>query len=76
MQTAILLSNSPPHMRPRIMGVLSMCIGFGPVGVMAVGTLADHLGAAIAVQIMATTGLAAMIAAGALWPEMRRVQKV
>lgn len=76
MQSAILLSNSPPQMRPRIMGVLSMCIGFGPLGVMAMGTLADYFSAAIAVLIMAATGLAAMTAAGLLWPEMRKVQKV
>lgn len=75
MQSAILISNSPPELRPRIMGVLSMCIGFGPVGVMIVGSLAEYYSAAIAVQIMAVIGLSAMAASGFIWSEMRKVQK-
>lgn len=76
MQSAILISNSPVEMRPRIMGLLSMCIGSGPIGVMITGTLADRLSGATAVQIMAITGLAALIVTSLIWPEMRKIQKV
>ncbi len=76
MQSAILISNSPAEMRPRIMGLLSMCIGSAPIGVMITGTIADHYSAATAVQIMATTGLIALTTTSLIWPEMRKVQKV
>jgi len=76
MQSAILISNSPPEMRPRIMGLLSMCIGSAPIGVMITGTIADHYSATTAVQIMATIGLIALTTTSLIWPEMRKVQKV
>jgi len=37
-----------------------------------VGLLADWLGAAAAVQLMAVEGLLALTLAALLWPEMRR----
>lgn len=76
MQSALIIAASPPAMRNRIMGVLAMCIGFGPLGILLTGLLADQLGASTAVLITATTGLFAMIGAGLYWPEMRRLREV
>jgi hypothetical protein len=48
-------------------------IGAGQLGGMLhVGLLADWLGAAAAVQLMAAEGLIALALTALLWPEMRR----
>lgn len=75
MQSALIIANSPLELRNRVMGVLAMCIGVGPIGILILGLLADSLGAATAVRIMSLTGLAAMIAAAFVWPEMRRTRE-
>ena len=73
MQSALILANTPPDRRNRVMGVLAMCIGFGPVGILHVGLLADQFGAALAVSVIACEGLAALVFAGWYWPELRRL---
>ena len=45
MQATLVFLASPPEMRSRLLGVLSMCIGVGPVGFIALGVLADAIGA-------------------------------
>ena len=58
------------------MGVLAVAIGAGQVGGMLhVGLLADWLGAAAAVQLMAAEGLLALAVTVLLWPEMRRASR-
>ncbi len=74
MQSALILANSPPEMRNRVMGVLVMCIGLGPFGILIVGLLANWLGAAIGIRFTAGVGLLAMIGIGLIWPEMRRAR--
>jgi predicted MFS family arabinose efflux permease len=54
MQSTILLSASHSALRSRVMGVLVVCIGAGPLGVLLVGWLAERMGAAAA--LMATSG--------------------
>ena len=50
-----------------------MAIGAGQLGGMLhVGLLADWLGAAAAVQLMALEGLIALALTALMWPEMRR----
>ncbi len=73
MQSALILLNTPPERRTRVMGVLAMCIGFGPVGILHVGLLADLLGAAVAVSIISIEGFVALGLAGYFWPELRRL---
>lgn len=70
MQSTILLSASAAAMRSRVMGVLVVCIGAGPLGVLLVGWLAEHLGATIALSITAGAGLALMIGLCALHPQL------
>src|SRR5579883_573199 len=59
MQTTLMLTEAPPDMRSRLMGIVTVCIGTGPLGVLAAGVLSDALGARHAVLVMATLGLVA-----------------
>jgi MFS family permease len=75
MQSALILANTPPERRNRVMGVLAMCIGFGPIGILHVGILADFFGAATAVSIISVEGFIALCFAGWYWPELRRLAR-
>lgn len=57
MQTTLMLTEAPAEMRSRLMGLVTVGIGTGPLGVLAAGALAAELGPRAAVLIMATTGL-------------------
>ena len=72
MQSTIVFSASLPHMRTRIMGVLVVCIGAGPIGVLQVGLLAEWLGAHVAVTVISLIGLLALGVSARRWPELRR----
>lgn len=72
MQSAILLSRTPEALRARVMGLLAVCIGTGPIGLLHIGLLAEWLGASAAVTISAFEGLLALGVASWYWPELRR----
>jgi len=73
LQSSILILAARPEVRSRGMGLLAVAIGAGQLGGMLhVGLLADWLGAAAAVQLMAAEGLIALAVTVSLWPEMRR----
>jgi len=72
MQSTIIFTAAPPEMRGRLMGVLAVCIGSNPIGVLQVGLLADWFGGAMSVSIMACEGLAALLVAALIWPHFRR----
>jgi MFS family permease len=72
MQSTILFLAAPAEVRSRVMGVLTVSIGAGPIGMLHVGWLADWLGPSTAVAVMAIEGLIAVIAAAIIWPELRR----
>jgi MFS family permease len=72
MQSTIMILAARPEVRSRVMGVLTVCIGAGPLGMLHLGWLADWLGAAAAVQVMAIEGLVALALVALIWPEMRR----
>jgi MFS family permease len=57
MQSTILLAASASELRSRVMGVLAVCIGTGPIGVLVVGWLAERLGAPLALSISSSIGL-------------------
>ena len=76
MQSAILLSHTPRDKRPVLMGVLTLCIGAGPIGLLHVGLLAEWLGAPRAMTISASEGLAALALAVLAWPELRGARRV
>jgi MFS family permease len=67
MQTSLIVLHAPPNIRSRLMGLLTVCIGFGPLGILLIGALADRFGPLMAVDIMAATGLVAVAASGIAW---------
>lgn len=70
MQPTLVFLATPPEMRSRVLGLLSVCIGLGPIGFAALGLLAEALGAPAAT---AATGLAGLIALAATFPWWRRI---
>ncbi len=72
MQSTIVFSATAPRMRTRVMGVLVVCIGAGPIGVLHLGLMAEWLGARPALTVMAIEGLIAIAISLALWPELRK----
>jgi MFS family permease len=72
MQSTVTFLASPPEMRARVMGVLTVSIGTCPIGMLHVGVLADIFGAGTAIMIMAIEGLIAMAFVALFWPELRR----
>jgi len=72
MQSALIISNTPSHIRTRVMGVLSMCIGFAPFGIIFVGGLTKQFGPVSGVLALSSTGMLAMIVTVFIWPEMLR----
>ncbi len=72
MQSAVIFSSAPAHLRGRLMGVLVACIGVSPLGYLQLGLLAERFGASAAVAIVAVEGLAALALVMWRWPELRR----
>ena len=61
-------SAAPIEMRSRIMGVLSVCIGTGPLGFLVwLGWLANRIGAPEATAVTGALGLALLLALRPLW---------
>ena len=53
MQTSLIVLHAPAHIRSRLMGLLTVCIGMGPLGILLFGFLADRFGPMLAIDIMA-----------------------
>lgn len=53
---------APPEMRARILGLLSVCIGTGPIGIFHLGLMVTLVGASWATTIIGVEGLIAMTA--------------
>jgi predicted MFS family arabinose efflux permease len=70
MQTTLILTEAPPVARSRVMGIVTMCIGTGPVGVMMIGILSGRVGPPTAILIMAGLGLCGL---GLVWRRLIRV---
>ncbi len=57
MQATLIYRLAPPELRGRILGLISVSIGVGPVGFLLLGLLADAIGAKHAVIASASAGL-------------------
>ena len=64
-QTSLVILDAPPEARSRLLGLITTCIGMGPFGVLTIGALADLVGPAPAISIMASLGLAGLALVGA-----------
>ena len=60
MQSTLVLLGSPEHTRGGVMGILSACIGTGPFGTLAIGSLAAAVGVSHAFTINALVSLAVL----------------
>lgn len=57
MQSTLMLTEAPPEVRSRLMGIVTVCIGTGPVGQLAAGAISDQIGPRGAVIVLAAAGL-------------------
>jgi MFS family permease len=67
MQTTLLYRAVTPDLRSRMLGLLSVSIGVGPIGFLQLGLLAELLGAKQAVIVLAIEGLVALALTFPLW---------
>lgn len=72
MQSALIYTGAPPHMRSRVFGLLVICIGAGLVGVANMGLMGEWFGGAAAVRIVALEGAVALVAIGLGWRRLRK----
>ena len=70
MQTTLVYRNSPVEMRARLLGVLSVCIGTGPIGFVYLGFLADALTPRLGTVALALQGLLAMVFTRRYWKRL------
>jgi predicted MFS family arabinose efflux permease len=61
MQSTLMLTEAPAEMRSRLMGLVTVGIGTGPLGIVVAGILSDHVGPRYAVLTMASLGLLAIL---------------
>lgn len=70
MQSTLMLTEAPAEMRSRLMGLVTVGIGTGPLGILAAGALATEFGPRAAVAAMAAVGLV-LTGALAIWLQNR-----
>lgn len=67
LQATLVFRSSPPQMRAQLLGVLSMCIGLGPIGFVLIGLLGDTIGAERTALVTSTVGMLIMLVAYRHW---------
>lgn len=71
-QTTLALTSVPTEARSRMLGLVTMAIGTGPIGMLLSGALAERFGAGLAVSALAVSGFVIVAGVGALWLRGRR----
>lgn len=61
MQATLVMIGAPESARGRLMGLLTISIGCGPIGFLLLGWTADRVGAAAAIQLMVLEGILAWV---------------
>jgi len=64
MQSTLTYLGAPPALRSRVLGVLTLCIGTGPLGFFNIGIMAEAFGVPTALGVSALEGLLVL---GVLW---------
>jgi MFS family permease len=70
-QSAIVFRSVKLEMRARMLGLLTVTIGTGPLGFLQVGLLADAIGAKHAIMTIGTEGLIALLITRRYWREIK-----
>jgi MFS family permease len=73
MQTSLIVLHAPAPIRSRLMGLLTVCIGMGPLGILLVGFLADRVGPMQAIDIIESVCFVWVIWIGLRWRRRERV---
>lgn len=76
MQSTTILLSTSQEKRGMALGVLSLCIGVGPIGIMAIGGVATQLTPPVAISIGSAVGLLLMLPVVILSPLMGRTTAV
>jgi MFS family permease len=66
-QSALVYQSAPVAMRARLLGVLSVCIGTGPIGFLYLGFLAELVAPRFATMALAAQGMVVMFATRRYW---------
>jgi len=67
MQATLVYRGSPVEMRARLLGVLTVCIGMGPIGFFYLGFLADVLTPRVGTVALAAQGVLALLVTRRWW---------
>ena len=67
MQATLVYINAPAEMRGRVLGILSVCIGTGPIGFIGIGLAAEAFGAREATVATGVVGLAILMLTRRWW---------
>jgi uncharacterized membrane protein YuzA (DUF378 family) len=67
MQATLVYLAAPAELRSRVLGVLTVCIGLGPIGFLHLGLLAELFGARAACIITGAEGLLVLALTRRLW---------
>ncbi len=70
MQATLIYVASPPELRSRVLGILSVCIGLGPIGFVHLGLLAEAIGPRGACVVSAAEGLLALVLTRRWWRDL------
>jgi MFS family permease len=73
MQTSLIVLHAPAHIRSRLMGLLTVCIGMGPVGILLIGFLADRVGPMRAINIVEAICFVWVCWIGLRWRRRERI---
>jgi predicted MFS family arabinose efflux permease len=73
-QATLVMTSVPEAVRGRALGLLSTAIGMLPLGMLALGEVAQRTGARTAVVTSTLVGLACMALWQLRWPEARRLR--
>jgi MFS family permease len=67
MQTSLIVLHAPMHIRSRLMGLLTVCIGMNPLGILLMGMIADSAGPRVAIDLVAAVGFVTVAIIGVRW---------
>jgi MFS family permease len=73
MQSTLVYRSAPADMRARLLGVVSVCIGTGPIGFLYLGLLTDWFSPNTATVALAAQGLVAMLLTRRYWMGVWRI---
>jgi MFS family permease len=67
MQTSLIVLHAPSTIRSRLMGLLTVCIGAGPLGILLMGAIAAFVGPMMAIDLVASAGFVLVCLSGLVW---------